>query len=122
MIITPEYLLEHPLEVFVFGDNIARLGAGGAAKLRYLPNTYGFITKKFPNNYDGSFFKPDEYKDFFTNEIVKLRVEIITNPHRTYLISKLGAGLANKYKIWEKVIEPMLKESLDDLKNVRFLF
>lgn len=120
--ITMEYLLENPTHVFVFGDNLLRMGTGGAAKLRYLPNTYGFITKKEPNNSDFSFFKPDEYKVVFDREIVKLRIEAITNPHRTYLISKLGAGLANKYKIWEKVIEPMLKESLDDLKNVKFLF
>lgn len=122
MIITEQYLLSHPTEVFVFGDNLLRKGLGGAAKLRHLPNTYGFITKKCPNNDDSSFYKPDEYRDIFLSEIVKLRVEIIQNPDKIYLISKLGAGLANRYLIWEGMIEPWLKVLLDDLKNVRFIF
>jgi len=51
---TKEYLRAHPEVIFVFGDNLIHRGKGGAAKLRDEPNTYGFITKKYPNNIDSS--------------------------------------------------------------------
>lgn len=108
--VTAKFLRENPNVVFVFGDNLVRKGKGGAAKLRDEPNTYGFVTKKYPNNEDGSFFRPLEYEELFWAELMLLSVEIEKHHERTYLISKLGAGLANKYCIYEKVIEPGLKK------------
>ena len=108
--ITQKFLRDNPNVVFVFGDNLIRKGKGGAAKLRDEPNTYGFITKKAPNNQDSSFYRPDEYVELFYSELLKLAKEIEKNPERTYLISKLGSGLANKYRIYEGVIEPGLKK------------
>jgi hypothetical protein len=121
-IITKQYLREHPNEVFVFGDNTHRKGCGGAAILRYEPNVYGFITKKRPDHRDDSYYRPEEYEGVFVREYVKLHKEIKTHPDKKYLISKLGAGLANKYRIWEKIIEPNLKSGLKHLPNVEFLF
>lgn len=121
MKITKKYLRENPNHIFVFGDNFIQKGFGGAAILRGEPNTYGFITKKYPNNNDSSFFKPEEYKEIFENQLDKLIKEIENNPNKTYLISKLGGGLANRYHIFEKVICPkifILKKYL----NVKFLF
>jgi len=108
--ITAEFLRENPNMVFVFGDNLIRKGKGGAAKLRDEPNTYGFITKKYPNNEDSSFFRPLEYVELFWAELALLSSEIEKHPEKTYLISKLGGGLANKYYIYEKVIVPGLKK------------
>jgi hypothetical protein len=122
MLITKEYLREHPDHVFVFGDNLLRQGKGGAATLRDEPNTYGFITKKAPNNKDESFYRPDEYVPVFAKEVLKLGMEMVLNPEKTYLISKLGAGLANKYGIWEKILEPQLKVAFEFYPNVRFLW
>jgi hypothetical protein len=48
--IAREYLRSHPDHVFVFGDNLLGRGLGGAAALRREPNTFGFITKKRPDN------------------------------------------------------------------------
>ena len=121
MIITKEYLQEHPDHIFVFGDNTLRKGCAGAAILRYEPNAYGFITKRFPNNLATSFYKSEEYKEIFRKELFYLDVKIQMNPDQTYLISKLGAGLANKYNIWEKVIQPGL-EPLRKYPNVIFLW
>lgn len=118
--ITKAYLRENPDHIFVFGDNCKRKGKGGAATLRDEPNTYGFITKKAPNNNDGSFYKPKEYEEKFQVELRKLMKEIQRNPDKTYLISKLGAGLANKYGIYQKVIKPGLT-ILKNYHNVRFL-
>ena len=88
-IITEDYLNANPNFIFVFGDNLKRVGCGGAAKLRHLPNTYGFITKKAPSNKDEDYYKPEEYHDIFMDEVDKLHEEIFNNPDKIYLISKL---------------------------------
>lgn len=120
MIITKSYLRKNPNHIFVFGDNLKRKGYGGAAKLRDEPNTYGFITKKYPNNNDGSFYKPEEYKIKFDVELKRLIKEIEKNPDKIYLISQLGGGLANKYKIYQKVIKKGLTV-LTKYDNVKFI-
>lgn len=115
--VTEEFLRNNPNVIFVFGDNLIRKGKGGAAKLRDEPNTYGFITKKAPNNNDESFYRPPEYADVFYAELLQLAKEIEKNPEKTFLVSKLGGGLANKYKIYEVIIEAGLKK-LELFKNV----
>ena len=120
-IVDRKYLRQHRDEIFVFGDNLLQIGHGGAAALRDEPNTYGFITKKYPNNNDNSFYKPDEYTKVFQVELKKLVKKIEENPDKKFLISKLGAGLANRYKIFENVIENGL-EKLKSYSNVEFLF
>jgi hypothetical protein len=119
--ITEDYLRKHPNEIFVYGDNTEHYGLGGAAKLRYSVNTYGFITKKYPDNKDSSFYTLPEYQKVYDNEITKLRKIISENTEITFLISKLGAGLANRYKIFELVIEPNIRKDLN-YPNVRFLW
>jgi len=121
MIITKEYLNNNPNYIFVFGDNTLRKGKGGAAKLRDEPNSYGFITKKYPNNQNNSFYKPEEYQYVFDIEFEKLKDLIIKNPNKKFLISKLGAGLANRYHIFEEIIEPQLQK-LKKYLNVSFLY
>ena len=121
MIITKEYLNNNPNYIFIFGDNTLRKGKGGAAKLRDEPNSYGFITKKYPNNQNNSFYKPEEYQYVFDIEFEKLKDLIIKNPNKKFLISKLGAGLANKYHIFEEIIEPQLQK-LKKYLNVSFLY
>jgi len=119
--VTEQWLKEHPDHIFVFGDNLLRIGNGGAAKLRHLPNTYGFITKKAPSYRDEDFYKPKEFEEVFLNELIKLQMLISLTPDKTYLISKIGAGLANRYTIWEEVIEPNIKKQLS-FKNAEFLW
>lgn len=119
--VTQDHLLRHPDHIFVFGDNLERKGNAGAAKLRNMPNSYGFITKKYPNNFDESFFRPEEYKKVYAQEIKKLTEEIINNPNKIYLISKLGGGLANRFYIFEEVIQPNIRKHLN-FENVRFLW
>ena len=108
--ITAEFLRANPNMIFVFGDNQLRMGKGGAAKLRDEPNTYGFVTKKYPNNKDSSFYRPPEYSELFYAELLLLSSEIQKNPDKTYLVSRLGGGLANRYGIYEEIIEPELKK------------
>jgi len=121
MIVTEELLNKYPNLVFVFGDNTIRKGLGGAAKLRYLPNTYGFITKKFPDNKPSSFYTQEEYRGVFAKEIIKLIERISGSRHEMFLISRLGGGLANRYNIHEAIIAPGL-EILKAFGNVKFLY
>jgi hypothetical protein len=121
-IITKEFLRNNPNVIFVFGDNLLRKGKKGAATLRDEPNAYGFITKKYPNNRPESFFTLAEYRSKFHRELGKLEKFIIDHPDKEFLISKLGGGLANKYYIFERIIEPNLREFEKKYNNVRLLF
>jgi hypothetical protein len=121
-IITKEFLDDNPNAVFVFGDNFRRVGYGGAASLRDHPQTYGFITKKNPDNMDESFFRPESYRIDFTVQTVELQLVIEKNPDKIYYISQLGGGLANRYNIWEKVCKPGIEKNFSHYKNVVFLW
>jgi len=117
-----EFLRNNPNCIFVFGDNLERRGKGGAAVLRDEPNTYGFITKKQPLGIDSAFYKPEEYRMIYIEEIRKLKAECSQNPEKGFLISKVGAGLANRFGIFEEIIEPNMKQDLSSLFNVFFLW
>ncbi len=121
-VITEEYLDSHPEFIFVFGDNLDEKGLGGAAKLRYHKQALGFLTKKHSDDKDESFFRCDNYIDWYLKSVASLRDKIKLQPDKTFLISKLGAGLANRYGIFEKIIEPTLKSFLSDCQNVEFLW
>ena len=119
--ITREFLRDNPNIIFVFGDNEGRVGYGGAAALRDEPNTYGFITKKDLGEAEPN-FTADEYISVFVEEALKLKQKAAENQDKMFYISRLGAGLANKFKIWEEVILPVLPKVLKDLDNVIFLW
>jgi len=122
MHITREYLRKNPNHIFVFGDNTLRQGKGGAAALRDEPNTWGFISKILPNNSPEAFYTPDTYRPVYYVEIEKLKSHIFQNQDKTFLISQLGSGLANRYQIYEKVIQPNLKNDLAEFNNIEFLW
>jgi hypothetical protein len=121
-VVTQKFLRDNLDICFIFGDNKAGFGLGGAAALRYEPNTYGFVTKIFPDNRDVSFYRPAEYLPVYLKEIEKLKNFIARGEYKCYLISKLGGGLANKYGIWEKIIEPNIRKDLEEFNNVIYLF
>ena len=121
-IVTASFLEENPNVIFVFGDNLKRYGTGGAAALRYITNTYGFVTKKAPTYKDEDFYKPEDYITKYLEEVYCLRERMIKQPDKLFLISKIGGGIANKYKIFEEVIEPTIRILLKDLSNKEFLW
>jgi len=120
--ITRGYLKAHPNEVFVFGDNTERWGKGGAAALRDCRNVYGFVTQKRPSHDANAHYKPEEFLLIYENEVRKLKKEIEKNPELTYLISRVGGGLANRFHIWEKIIEPRIRKDFGNYTNVKFLW
>ena len=118
--ITDYFLDMNPNSYFVFGDNIERRGYGGAAKLRDHPHSIGFITKKFPDNRCTSFYHKEEYEEVFFEELNKLKTIIDKRPEKTFYISQLGGGLANRYLIWENLIKDNLIKTLSKYDNVIF--
>jgi hypothetical protein len=116
-VINGKFLASHPDCIFVFGDNLKRRGYGGGATLRDYKNTYGFITKKYPSNDPSSFYTLDDYKDVFFSEFKKFIDYTIEHKDKTFLVSRLGAGLANKNKIFEKMIKPHFQNVLRNSKN-----
>jgi hypothetical protein len=118
--ITENFLNKNTDSFFVFGDNLCRMGYGGAAILRDHPNSIGFVTKKFPDNRDSSFYTVDEYKELFFQELSKLKKIIEENQNKMFYISKLGAGLANKYRIWEGLIDENIVNCFSNFNNVVF--
>lgn len=120
ILINQYFLDSNPNSYFIFGDNLIREGCGGAAALRYHSHAIGFITKKFPDNKDESFYKPEEYSPIFFEELKKLKTLIQKKPDKIFYISQLGGGLANRYFIWQKLIRHNLVRELGDLDNVIF--
>lgn len=120
-VVTKEFLRQFPEYIFVFGDNAERRGKKGAATLRNEPNTFGFITKKKPCNYDHCFYLASEYRDKFNIEITFLQNRIERIPGKIFLISKIGSGFANRFNIFEEVILPGI-QVLKKYSNVVFLF
>ena len=118
--ITHEFLDMNPDAYVIFGDNLIKKGFGGAAKLRDHPHAIGFITKKFPDNKDESFYRPEEYSPVFFEELEKLKVLIKRKPEKTFYITQLGGGLANKFSIWQKLIHHNLVMALEKFDNVVF--
>lgn len=120
-VVDSKFLRENTTHVFVFGDNTLRRGKKGGAALRDEPNAYGFITKKRPCYQDDCYYKPAGYREVYKLEVERLRSRIESSPSKIFLVGKIGSGLANKFGIFEKVIEPNIKKDLD-YPNVRFLW
>lgn len=120
--VTGAYLDDHPDTIFVYGDNLLHKGTGGAASLRYHPQTYGFVTKRKPSWSEDAFYRPEEYRPVFQEEMDKLRHEITSHPEKIYLISKLGSGLANRYHIYEEVISTELRQLSQRHPNVYLVY
>jgi len=118
--VTAEFLNRDPNAFFVFGDNLQRQGMAGAAALRHHPRAIGFVTKKAPNGEAKSCFQPEEYSKMFFDQLKQLSSHVKRNPQHKFYVSKLGAGYANRYYIWEKLIHHNLVNELQPFDNVVF--
>jgi len=118
--ISKQFLDNNPNSYFIFGDNLERRGYGGAAALRDHPHAFGFITKKFPDRRDTSYYHVEEYKEVFFEELYKLAKIVEKRPEKTFYISQLGGGLANRYNIWENLIKDNLVRTFSVFDNVVF--
>ena len=51
----------NPRSIYVFGDNLLRVGEAGQASIRSCNNAIGIATKKKPSMLKSSFFSDNEY-------------------------------------------------------------
>jgi hypothetical protein len=120
--ISREWLKNNQDCIFVFGDNTIRDGYGGAALLRDEPNSYGFVTKKYPDNRNESFYTIEEYVNVYIDEVDKLKRFIEENPDKIFLMTKIGDNLANRFGIFEQIIAPNIMSDLGKYQNIVWLW
>lgn len=92
--ITREMLRAEPDTVFVFGDNIKRIGMGGQAKeMRGEPNAFGIPTKWSPGMADEDFFTDHDY-DFVIPHLISAHTFLKSVDKIVWPADGIGTGLA----------------------------
>jgi len=95
--ITRQNLRNNPDTIYIFGDNVERLGYGGQAKeMRGEPNALGIATKFSPDMNAQSFFSDSNGMSWIAvkEDIAKLQF-MIDNGHRIIVpYDGLGTGLS----------------------------
>jgi hypothetical protein len=87
-----------PDKIFVFGDNNARVGKGGQAIIRDLPNSIGIRTKKGPSSKSVAYYTDLEYEINCLNILEDiLKIKSLHLNGKTIVFSKggYGTGLAS---------------------------
>jgi hypothetical protein len=108
---TRSYIQEHPNWLFVFGDNLERIGLGGqAAAARNEPNAVGIATKKAPSMSLDAFFIDADYDAWFEAEKATFGMLLSASRNgRTIIwpLDGIGTGLAQLEKrapsIWNDI-------------------
>lgn len=97
--ITREMVRSHPEKLFLFGDNLKRVGMGGQAReMRGEPNAIGIATKVSPGNKPEDFFCDDKYQCYL--KIIKQDLALVFDAlknNKVVIIPKdgLGTGLSD---------------------------
>jgi hypothetical protein len=89
----------NPNKIYVFGDNVQRVGTGGQAQIRNNPNAMGIATKIAPSMADNAFMTDNSLttnKAIIDADIAKIKA---TNKIVVFPKDGLGTGLA---KLQEK--------------------
>jgi hypothetical protein len=100
---------QHRDRIYVFGDNMERVGMGGqAASMRGEPNTIGVPTKWRPSMADDAFYSDDDLERVIpaiSQEFKKLQDHIASG--RTVVIPAggLGTGLSSLQQRAPRVLE-----------------
>lgn len=117
---------DNPSNLYVFGDNMERVGRGGQAVIRYEPNSIGIATKKSC----GEFMHDSEYtlnqvainKDI---EAIKTKMKFPGYKAIVFPVAGLGWGLANMQLqcpktalyLCKRIMEEFGFNNLNDLIN-----
>lgn len=119
-------LKDNPEWIYLFGDNLMRVGMGGqAAEMRGEPNAYGIVTKVAPGNAPEDFFNDLDYMVIahqYVEDFRYLTSELESG--KTIVIPEdgLGTGLADLPNKAPRIMEDLnrlinrLKEHADDLE------
>ena len=107
---------KNPNKLFIFGDNNARLGKGGQAIIRDLPNVMGIRTKKGPSRKSAAYYKDSEFKQNSENileDILEIKKEAMDG--MTIVLSEggYGTGLASLKNKAPKTFEYLCQQLRD---------
>lgn len=98
---TPKLLKQHSSKDFIFGDNLQRVGKGGQAVIRDLPNAIGVATKVSPDNSRDAFFRESLLERHIVPVMHDLAAVAMVAKHRDVVVPvtedgqiSLGLGLA----------------------------
>jgi len=120
ILVTREFLDKNTNVYYVFPENIERTGCETSAFLRDHNRSIGFIAKKFADNDDGSFYRPEEYSTIFFEELLKLKRIIELHPENTYYIANMKVSCIDKFNIWNKLMMHNIVSRLSKFDNVVF--
>ena len=85
-------------KIFVFGDNNARIGKGGQAIIRDLPNSIGIRTKKGPSTKPVAYYNDNDFESNTKNILEDiLEIKRLAMEGKTIVFSSggYGTGLAS---------------------------
>lgn len=85
-------------KIFVYGDNNARIGKGGQAVIRDLPNTFGIRTKKGPSKKPAAYYTDNEFEINRKNileDIINLKSKALQGKIIVFSDGGYGTGLAS---------------------------
>lgn len=88
---------KNPDKIFVFGDNLLRMGKGGQARIRDLPNTFGIATKRIPRMTFDSYLRDGLplHESAVRNDIEHLyKLSLFTDKTIVFPYHGIGTGLA----------------------------
>lgn len=113
-------LRNNPDVLYVFGDNVKRVGLGGqAGEMRGEPNAYGVATKWDPSMADSAFFSDNKY-DVISSIIDKDFLPLLTAvmKGKTIIIPAdgLGTGLSEMPNRCPKLYN-LVRKNIEYLKT-----
>ena len=103
-----EQCKNNPRSLYIFGDNLLRVGEAGQASIRSCNNAIGIATKKKPSMEKSAFFSDKEYdklEPFLKKEMDKIINILFSNDLDTLVFPKdgLGTGLSKLPQMAPKV-------------------
>lgn len=92
---TTQMVRRNPNTIYVFGDNLMRIGKGGQAIIRDEPNSFGIVTKKMPTMTNNAFFTDSDF-ELFKKEVLNDIQKIKESPLNDIVFPEggIGTGLA----------------------------
>ena len=106
---------KNPKNLYVYGDNIIRIGKGGQAIIRDEPNAFGIATKASPSIYmsDIDYF---ENIRIINNDIFKIREAYKNDMYDSIIfsINGLGTGLSNMQQVCPRTFLYLCERLLDE--------
>jgi hypothetical protein len=117
-----EDLRDHPKSLYIFGDNVARVGMGGQAKhMRGEPNAFGIVTKLAPTYNPDDFMKDTEaHAILVQKDFILLLMNLRANKYYETLVipqDGIGTGIAALKDNAPQILEYINKMLFDVIPN-----